>query len=50
MGDDTDPVAACTGGLLGIYYGKASINDKWKNNLQKYYYIIKLCEKFDESL
>lgn len=50
LGDDTDTVAACTGGLLGIYYGIESINDKWKNNLQKYYYIIKLCEKFDESL
>lgn len=50
LGDDTDTVAACTGGLLGIYYGIESINDKWKNNLQKYYYILKLCEKFDESL
>lgn len=50
MGDDTDTVAACTGGLLGVYYGIENINDKWKKGLKRYEYIIELCDKFDETL
>ena len=50
MGEDTDTVAACTGGLLGLYYGIENIQDKWKQRLKKYKYIIELCDKFDEAL
>lgn len=50
LGDDTDTVGACTGGLLGIYYGIDSIKDEWKKDLLKYDYIIELCNKFDEEL
>ena len=50
MGEDTDTITACTGGLLGLYYGIENIQDKWKQNLKKYKYIIELCDKFDETL
>lgn len=50
LGDDTDTVAACTGGLLGIYYGIESINDSWKQNLKRYDYIINLCDEFDKTI
>ena len=50
LGDDTDTVAACTGGLLGIYYGIKSIEDSWKQNLKKYDYIVKLCNEFDKKV
>lgn len=50
MGEDTDTVAACTGGLLGIYYGIENIKDKWKKQIKRYDYIIKLCKKFDNVL
>lgn len=48
LGEDTDTVAACTGGLLGLYYGIENIKDKWKQELKKYDYIIELCDKFDK--
>ena len=35
LGDDTDTVAAITGGLAGLYYGYDNIPDKWKSKLQK---------------
>ena len=47
LGEDTDTVAACTGGLLGIYYGIDNIQDRWKQTLKRYDYIIDLCNKFD---
>lgn len=50
MGEDTDTVAACTGGLLGIYYGIENIKSSWKQNLKKYDYIVELCDKFDETI
>ena len=50
LGEDTDTVAACTGGLLGIYYGIESIKSNWKQNLKSYNYIIELCDKFDEII
>jgi ADP-ribosylglycohydrolase len=46
LGDDTDTVAAITGGLLGIYYGIEKINDKWKNDLKKIEYIEEICDAF----
>lgn len=50
LGNDTDTVGACVGGLAGIYYGLDSINQTWKNELLKYDYIIELCDKFNEVL
>ena len=47
LGDDTDTVGACTGGLAGIYYGIETINEDWKRDLLKYNYIEELCEKFN---
>lgn len=35
LGDDTDTVAAITGGLVGLYYGYTNIPEKWKSKLQK---------------
>ena len=50
LGEDTDTVAACVGGLLGIYYGIESIRDSWKQNLKKYEYISSLCDSFDKAI
>lgn len=50
LGEDTDTVAAVTGGLLGIYYGIESIKNNWKQDLKKYDYIIELCDKFDNII
>ena len=50
LGNDTDTVGACVGGLAGIYYGLEKINQEWKNDLLKYEYIIDLCNKFNEIL
>lgn len=47
LGEDTDTVAAITGGLLGIYYGIDSIQNSWKKLLKRYDYIVELCNKFD---
>ncbi len=46
LGDDTDTVAAITGGLLGIQYGIDNIKESWKQTLKKYEYIVSLCAKF----
>ena len=50
LGDDTDTVGACVGGLAGIYYGQDSINQNWKNDLLKFNYINNLCDKFNKVL
>lgn len=50
LGNDTDTVGACVGGLAGIFYGIENINLNWKRDLIKYDYIEKLCEKFDEVI
>lgn len=50
MGNDTDTVGACVGGLAGIYYGMENINVKWKNDLLKYGYIEELCSRFNKIL
>ena len=50
LGNDTDTVGACVGGLAGIYYGFDKINELWIKDILKYDYIIGLCEKFDEVL
>jgi len=48
LGEDTDTIGACTGGLAGIYYGIDNIKKEWKKNILKYDYIIDLCNKFDK--
>ena len=50
LGNDTDTIGACTGGLAGIYYGTDSIKSKWRSNLLKYSDIIELCNKFDMEI
>ena len=50
LGNDTDTIAAITGGLLGIYYGLDSIKPEWKSQLRKYDYIVELSEKFENKL
>lgn len=47
LGDDTDTMGACVGGLAGIYYGLEMINEEWKNNLLKYDYIVDMCNKYN---
>ena len=48
LGDDTDTIGSCTGGLLGFYYGIDSIKENWRKNILKYDYIIDLCNKFEK--
>ena len=48
LGEDTDTVGACVGGLAGIYYGIENINQKWKDNILKYDYIINMCKEFEK--
>ena len=50
LGEDTDTVAACTGGLLGIYYGIDNIKNTWKQTLKRYDYITNLCDEFDKTI
>ena len=50
LGEDTDTVAAVTGGLLGIYYGIENIKNSWKQDLKKYEYIMEICKNFDKTL
>ena len=50
FGDDTDTVAAVTGGLAGLYYGVNSIPETWLGAIVKRDYIEELCEKFDEAM
>ena len=50
LGEDTDTVGACVGGLAGIYYGIENINQKWKNNILRYDYIINMCNEFEKVL
>lgn len=50
LGNDTDTVGACVGGLAGIYYGLENINKTWQSELLKYDYIVELCDQFNEVL
>ena len=50
LGEDTDTVGACVGGLAGIYYGIENINQKWKDNILRYDYIINICKEFEKVL
>ena len=48
LGDDTDTVAACTGGLLGIYYGIDNIREEWIYTLKNIKLIYELCDKYNK--
>ena len=48
LGEDTDTVGACVGGLAGIYYGIENIKQKWKDNILRYNYIINMCKEFEK--
>jgi len=50
LGNDTDTIGACVGGLAGIYYGIDNINLSWKRDLIKYEYIERLCDKFNDII
>lgn len=50
LGDATDTIGACTGGLAGIVYGLESINPEWRIDLKRYTYIRAMCEEFDKVL
>ena len=53
LGEDTDTVAAVTGGLAGLYYGINQIPENWINNLAKLEEINeligKLSDKYEEA-
>lgn len=44
LGDDTDTVAAISGGLAGIFYGYENIPSDWLEIIKKRDWIEKLCE------
>ena len=50
LGNDTDTVGACVGGIAGLYYGLENINKTWQSELLKYDYIVDLCNKFNKVL
>jgi len=50
LGDDTDTIGACVGGLAGIFYGIESIKEEWKRDLIKIDYILDICNSFDKVL
>ncbi|MGN1362925.1 MAG: ADP-ribosylglycohydrolase family protein [Methanobrevibacter sp.] len=50
LGEDTDTVAAVTGGLAGIYYGYYNIPSDWVNTIKRKDEILNLLEKFDKII
>ena len=50
LGNDTDSIGACTGGLAGIIYGLETINPDWRIDLKKYTYLRAMSEEFDKAL
>ncbi|MCK8826602.1 ADP-ribosylglycohydrolase family protein [Natroniella acetigena] len=50
LGEDTDTVAAVTGGLAGVYYGYQDIPKEWIEKIVKKDEILKLIDKFYQSL
>lgn len=50
LGDDTDTVAAVTGGLAGLYYGYKQIPEEWLAVIAKRDYIVHLCNKLYKAL
>ena len=50
LGDDTDTVAAVTGGFAGIYYGLEEIPEEWLLKLQNREYLEEIASGFFHSL
>lgn len=50
LGNETDRIGACTGGLAGILYGLNDINVDWRIDLKRYSYIRVLSDEFDDAL
>lgn len=50
LGDDTDTVAAVTGGLAGMNYGFSNIKNTWMENLVNKNIIINIINEFEKSL
>ncbi|MCK8818141.1 ADP-ribosylglycohydrolase family protein [Natroniella sulfidigena] len=50
LGEDTDTVAAVTGGLAGIYYGYQALPKEWMGKIVKKDEILKLVDEFQQSL
>lgn len=49
LGDDTDTIGACVGGMAGILYTLKDVNPRWEKDLIKYEAIKEMCVKFDEA-
>jgi ADP-ribosylglycohydrolase len=49
LGEDTDTVAAITGGLAGLYYGKKQIPEDWINSLAKLVDINEIIDKLSDK-
>jgi len=49
LGNATDTIGACVGGLAGIQYTLKDINPHWEKDLIKYDMIKEMCVKFDEA-
>ncbi len=45
LGNDTDTIAAISGGLCGLYYGLDAIPARWRQQLSRKIYIKDLCER-----
>ncbi len=50
LGEDTDTIAAISGGIAGIYYGYEHIPEDWVNSIIKKDKILDLLDKFDEII
>lgn len=49
LGEDTDTIAAITGGLAGLYYGKKQIPSAWINSIVKLKDINELIDKLSDK-
>ncbi len=50
LGNDTDTVAAITGGLAGLYYGYESIPEPWREAIARQEEIIALAQRLAQQL
>jgi len=50
LGNETDKIGACTGGLAGIIYGLKNMNFEWRIDLKRYTYIRSMSDDFDREL
>ncbi|OQP46916.1 hypothetical protein A4H97_05195 [Niastella yeongjuensis] len=50
LGDDSDTTGAVTGGLAGLYYGFASIPEKWRNEVKRRHDIKDLCDRLAKAM